>query len=122
MADLGFKIKCEGDCERIAKVLIGWLKIKSPELQKSHTITAPNEQWATVFSEIYSDEIFNHDLTDEAENNIVHITFNVNTKFPSEIDFKDLSNKELLDFLEDFKDLFEDDGFDIEENNESEDD
>jgi hypothetical protein len=122
MADLGFKIKCEGDCERIAKVLIGWLKIKSPELQKSHTITAPNEQWATVFSEIYSDEIFNHDLADEAENNIVHITFNVNTKFPSEIDFKDLSNKELLDFLEDFKDLFEDDGFDIEENNESEDD
>lgn len=122
MANLGFKIKCEGDCERVAKVLIEWLRIKSPELHKKHTITAPNEHWATMFSEIYSDEIFNNDLTEEAENNIVHITFKVDTITPNSIDFKNLSNKDLLDFLEDFKDLFEDDGFNEEDNNESDED
>lgn len=109
---LDFSIKCEGDCERISKVFIEWLKTDSPELKKKQSITAPNAHWAHVFSEIYADEIENHDLADLAEQNVISIDFNVYSYNPLPTDLSKLSNKQLMDlleeFLEDFGDTTED--------------
>lgn len=103
----GFSIKCEGDCERICKVFIEWLKTDSPELKKPQTITAPNAQWAPLFSEIYTSEVENNDLADIAENNVVEITFNVMDV--SLTDLSKLSTEQLNDLLEEFLEEYEED-------------
>ena len=105
---VNFKIASEGDCERVSKVFIEWLKIKSPELQKAHSIDAPSAIWAHLFSEIYADEIANNNLTDEAEENIIQINFFVD-KINHKQDLSKLSNEELMELLEEFLEDFDDD-------------
>lgn len=106
---LDFKIKCEGDCERIAKVFIQWLKVNSPELKKAQKIYAPNTEWAIFFSEIYANEVENNNLADQAEINTIQVNFMVEDS--KELKLSDLSHEQLLELLEDF----------LEENNEEED-
>lgn len=105
---LDFTIKCEGDCERISKVFIEWLKTDSPELKKRQSIVAPNATWAMLFSEIYASEVENHDLADVAENNILHIDFNVYEQSALPTDLSKLSNQQLMDLLEEFLEDFGD--------------
>jgi hypothetical protein len=109
---VNFKISSEGDCERVSKVFIEWLRIKSPELKKEQHVEAPSAIWAQLFSEIYADEIANNNLTDEAENNIIQINFYVDS-ISNKPDLSKLSNEELMELLEEF---LED--FDEEEDNE----
>lgn len=105
---VSFKISSEGDCERVSKVFIEWLKINSPELKKPQTVEAPNERWAYLFSEIYADEIANNDLTDKAEKNIVQVNFYVEA-IQTKQDLSKLSHEELLEMLSDFLEDFDDD-------------
>lgn len=105
---LDFKIKCEGDCERISKVFVEWLKIDSPELKKRQSIVAPNAQWATLFSEIYASEVENHNLADTAEDNIINIDFNVLDHSQEIPDLSKLSNEQLMELLEEFLEDFGD--------------
>ena len=109
MAKLDFVIKCEGDCERISKVFIEWLKTGSPQLKKKQTIQASHVAWATLFSEIYADEIENHDLADTAEDNVIHIDFNVMESSQDGYDLTKLSTEELVELLEEFMNDISDD-------------
>ena len=95
-----FKIQCEADCERVAKVFTSWLEIDSPQLQRPQTILAPTEEWATLFSYIYADEIENQNLEVEAEKNIIQVSFNIVNKRADKL--KDLTKQDLLDLLQDF--------------------
>ena len=113
--NLDFKIKCEGDCERVSKVFVEWLKTSSPELKKRHAIEAPNEQWAILFSEIYANEVENNNLAEQAERNVLEIDFKINSH--SGMKLTDLSNEQLLELLEEFLEEYNE-----EDNNESEDD
>lgn len=111
---LDFTIRCEGDCERISKVFVEWLKTESPELKKRQSIMAPNAKWAMLFSEIYASEIENNNLADTAEDNIIHIDFNV-TEGPRRMDLSKLSNEELMELLEEFLEDFGDEEDESEE-------
>ena len=112
-----FHISSEGDCERVAAILIKWLKEnKRAELEKKHTIAAPHERWALMFESIYGDEIVNHDLQDVASANIIELTFIVEEIDHSVQDaLSNMSDDELLDALGDFLAEREDDDDDDEE-------
>lgn len=75
-----FIIRSEGDCERISKVFVAWLKTNSPELKTKQIVTAPNEGWATLFANIYEDDIINNGVSEAAEKNIIKVQFNVSDK------------------------------------------
>jgi hypothetical protein len=98
--NLDFKIKCEGDCERVSKVFVEWLKTNSPELKKRHSIEAPSSGWAIFFSEIYANEVENNNLSDKAEQNVIQIDFSINS--PNGVNLSDLSNEQLLELLEEY--------------------
>ena len=121
-----FHISNEGDCERVAAILIKWLKTnKKAELEKKHTIAAPCERWALMFESIYGDEIVNHDLQDVAAANIIELTFIVEEIDNSVQDaLSNMSDDELLDALGDFlaerEDDLDDDDDDEEEDNPNE--
>jgi hypothetical protein len=99
-----FHISNEADCERVAAILIKWLKTnKREELEKKHTIASPCERWALMFESIYGDEIVNHDLQDVAAANIIELTFIVEEIDNSVQDaLSNMSDDELLDALGDF--------------------
>ncbi len=117
-----FVIGCEGDCERVAAVLIGWIKNNNKKmLKKSHTVRSPNEMWAFMFEEIYTDEILTHNLEDKAKEAVIQLVFEVDT-FKGEspiVDLDDLSDEDLLDA---FRDLLGDIDEDNDEEEEEEDD
>ena len=118
---MNFKISSEGDCERVSKVFIEWLKTKSPELKKPQHILAPAVPWANLFAEIYSDDIANHNLVEEAENNVIQINFHIDTPVPT--DLSKLSTEELVEMLEAFLEEVDEEGFiEIEGDLEEEDD
>ncbi len=99
-----FVIGCEGDCERVAAVLIGWIKNNNKKmLKKSHTVRSPNEMWAVMFEEVYTDEILTHGLEDMAKDSVIQLIFEVDT-FKGEspiVDLDDLSDEDLLDAFRD---------------------
>lgn len=101
-----FKVSSEGDCEALAKVFIQWLKTDSPKLRKKQIVEAPSEEWASLFSGIYADEISNNDLAVEAESNIIQVEFNVifskDRKFNEKL--SDLSQEDLMDLLQEYLD------------------
>jgi|TARA_R100000084_G_C4652967_1_gene151008 hypothetical protein len=96
----GFLIKSEGDCERVCKVFMQWLKDNSPELKQKQSITAPSEQWASFFAEIYEDELLNNSLEKLAEKNIIQVEFNIENKSSND----SLSAEDLLTMLQNFLD------------------
>lgn len=110
-----FKVASEGDCEALAKVFIQWLKDDNPKLRQKQVVEAPNEAWASLFSEIYADEIDNNDLAVKAERNMIQVEFNVlERKF--NVKLSDLSQEDLLDLLQEYLDSgnvdqLPDDGF-----------
>ena len=112
MSDIpDFICKCEGDVERITSVFCEWLKTESVDLNKQYTIRVPNELWANVFVDIYTDALYNHGLADKAENNVIQITFQVENSILSSDEWGDLSkmsNEELLDAIEDLLEDMED--------------
>lgn len=112
-----FIISSEGDCERVAKVFVQWLKNDDEQLKKKQYVKSPNEDWAILFSDIYADEIGNNDLASKAEDRIIQVEFSVET--PDHTDLSNLSNDELMDKLQEFLEDLEDD-FDIEEDNDDE--
>lgn len=113
-----FIIKCEGDCERISKVFIKWLQEDSPLLKSSPVLKASTPKWANIFASVYSDTVFNYDLTEKAENNVINVRFvDLKTK-DDEVDDLDyefgfeppdpeefrMSKEELNDLLDEFLD------------------
>jgi hypothetical protein len=118
-----FHISSEGDCERVAAILIKWLKTnKRAELKKKHTIAAPHERWALMFESIYGDEIVNHDLQDVATANIIDLTFIVEVIDHSVQDaLSNMSDEELLEALGDFLAEREDADDDDDDEDEEED-
>ena len=114
MSRARFKISNEGDCERVAKVFRQWVSEDSAALSQGAVITVPNPKWASIFSEIYADEISNWDLADEAEQRIIDVVFEVDGPFGIDVatldddELQDLLDQ-LLDELEDEKDEDEDD-------------
>ena len=102
-----FICRCEGDLERISQVFVGWLKSDDPTIyaDKMYTIRVPNEYWAPLFVDLYTDAIENHDLADVAEQNVIQITFQVeHSILENEEEFRELQNmtdEELLDTLQD---------------------
>lgn len=117
-----FLIQSEGDCERVAAVLVKWLKDNNQEmLEKNHSIAAPCARWALMFEAIFSDEIENHDLHDVAAENVIELTFVVDTINHSIRDsLSNMSDDELLDALGDYLAEREDDIEDDEDNDEDE--
>tara|TARA_B100001093_G_scaffold152768_1_gene145474 strand:- start:27492 stop:27866 length:375 start_codon:yes stop_codon:yes gene_type:complete len=101
MKTSNFSITCEADCERVAKVFVKWLQDKSPELAKKQKIISPNDIWAELFSNIYTDELINNGLENEAEDNIINVEFNI---VDESFNYKDLKNQDLMDLLQDFLD------------------
>ena len=103
-----FICRCEGDLERISAVFIGWLKNNSVNQEKSYTIRVPNEYWASLFVDVYTDCIENHDLAEVAEQNVIQITFQVeNSVLEDDEEWQKLQNmtdEELLDTLQDLLD------------------
>lgn len=99
-----FLIQCEADCERVAAVLIKWLKDENKEmLARTHTISSPNEMWAMMFESIYSDEVVTHDLQESASTNVIQLTFQVDSlNNPLTDPFSDMSDDDLLDALGEF--------------------
>ena len=116
-----FVCRCEGDLERVSEVFVGWLKADNVNKDRSYTILVPNEYWAGLFVDIYTDCICNHDLADKAEENVIQITFQVENSIldgNEEWDkLRDMSDEELLDTLNDLLDELDD-----KEDNEDEDD
>lgn len=114
MSKADFICKCEGDLERISQVFITWLQNNDVNSNKMYTIRVPNEYWASLFVDVYTDQIYNYNLADEAEKNVIQITFQVERSIlESEEEWdklKDLSDEELLDALNELlEDLEEDD-------------
>jgi len=118
-----FLIQCEADCERVAAVLVKWLKDNNNEmLTRTHTIQSPNEMWAVMFESIYSDEIVTHDLQEEATKNCINLTFHVEAIDPIQDTLSDMSDEELLDALGEFlADREDDDDLDEEEEDNTDD-
>ena len=113
-----FVIGCEGDCERVAAVLVGWLKNNNKAmLKKTHTVRSPNPVWASLFEQIYTDEIVTHNLEEKATKQIIQLVFEVdNYQGDPIVDIEDLSDEELLDA---FRELLEDDDDDDEEDDDN---
>jgi hypothetical protein len=114
-----FICRCEGDLERIAAVFAGWIKNDSVEKDRDYTIRVPNELWAPLFVDIYTDVLANLQLDKKAEDNIIQITFQVensvlDTKEEWE-SLKDLTDDELLEALEELMDDLEDEDDDEED-------
>tara|TARA_R100001594_G_scaffold149904_1_gene209134 strand:+ start:1312 stop:1662 length:351 start_codon:yes stop_codon:yes gene_type:complete len=101
MKPTSFSIRSEADCERVAKVFVQWLQDRSPQLKKRHTVVAPSDIWAHLFSDIYTDELCNNNLADIAEKNIIQVEFNITNEEPLELD-----NTDILNLLQDFLDSF----------------
>ena len=118
-----FLIQCEADCERVAAVLVKWLKDNNKEmLTRNHTISSPNEMWAVMFESIYSDEIVTHDLQETASEHVIQLTFQVDhLNNPMTDPFADLSDDELLDALGEFLADREDEDKDDEEEDNTDD-
>lgn len=110
-----FTISSEGDCERVAKVFVQWLKNDDKQLKKQQYVKTPNEMWAYLFSDIYADEVGNNDLASKAEQNVVQVEFAVDSA--SHTDLSKLSSDELMNKLQDFLESLEDD-FDLDEEDE----
>lgn len=78
---------------------------------RQYVIRVPNELWAQLFVDVYTDDIENHCLADVAEANVIQITFQVQESLLDEFEWKklsEMSNDELLDALEDLIDDLED--------------
>ena len=107
-----FVCTCEGDLERVSAVFIQMLKNPSKiDKDRSYVIRVPNELWATLFVDIYTDDIENYCLDEEAEANVMQITFQVQESILEKEEWKklsEMSNEELLDALEDLMDDLED--------------
>jgi hypothetical protein len=119
-----FLIQCEADCERVAAVLVKWLKDENKEmLARTHTISSPNEMWAMMFESIYADEVVTHDLQETASTNVIQLTFQVERiNNPMDDPFSDLSDDELLDALGEFlADRDDDDDTDEEDEDKTDD-
>jgi hypothetical protein len=117
-----FVIGCEGDCERVAAVLVGWIKNKNKAmLKKSHTVRSPTEMWALMFEEIYTDEIVTHGLEDQAKNSIVQLIFEVDN-FKGDTPLVDLDGLSDEDLLDAFRDLIGDDDDDDDDEEDDDDD
>lgn len=119
-----FYVKCEGDIERVCQVFTGWLRTNDVNFDKLYRVRVPNERWAHIFVDIYSDYVSNESLEEEAEANIINIVFEVDetTLTPEEFNtLKDLSDEELLDALEDFITDLEDDTDDDDDDEENND-
>lgn len=107
-----FICSCEGDLERVSAVFVQMLK-DPVKMQKDrqYVIRVPNELWAQLFVDVYTDDIENHCLADVAEANVIQITFQVQESLLDEFEWKklsEMSNDELLDALEDLIDDLED--------------
>lgn len=117
-----FVCKCEGDLERISSVFLGWLKNNDVNTDRQYTIRVPNEYWANLFVDVYTDSIQNHGLEEEAEAKIINITFQVeNSVLEDEADWdklKNLTDDELFEALEELMDDLDDE----DDNDEDEDD
>ena len=113
-----FVIGCEGDCERVAAVLVGWIKDNNKEmLKKTHTVRSPNPMWAVMFEQIYTDEIVTHDLQDTASKRIIQLVFEVDDMQGEPlIDIEDLTDEEILDAFRDLLGDEDDDDEDDEDN------
>lgn len=127
-----FIIRCEGDCERVSKAFIKWLQEDSPLLKASPVLKASTPKWAEIFASIYSDTVFNYDLTEKAEANVINVRFvDLKTKDdevddleyefgfePPDPDETPMSVEELHDLLDDFlKDMTPEEEDDEEDNN-----
>lgn len=120
-----FVCKCEGDLERISSVFLGWLKNNDVNTEKQYTISVPNEWWANLFVDVYTDSIHNYGLAEEAEATIINITFQVeNSILESDADWeklKDLTDDELFEALEELMDDLDDNVEDDEDDKDEED-
>ena len=114
-----FICRCEGDLERVSSVFVQMLKDPSKiEKDRQYTIKVPNELWATLFVDVYTDDIENHCLGEEAEANVMNITFQVEASILEEDEWKklsDMTNDELLEALEDILEDLEDEEEDDED-------
>lgn len=122
MSSADFICNCEGDVERITAVFAEWLEAGSVDLNKQYTIRVPNELWANVFVDIYTDVLHNRDLAHKAEQNVIQITFQVENSLLDQSEWNELSkmsDEELLDAIEDLLDDMEDED-DPEEGDEEE--
>ncbi len=119
-----FLIQCEADCERVAAVLVKWLKDENKEmLARTHTISSPNEMWAVMFESIYADEVVTHDLQETASEHVIQLTFQVDhLNNPMTDPFSEMSDDELLDALGEFLADREDDDDTEEEEEDNTDD
>ena len=118
----GFLVKSEGDCERVCKVFIQWLQENSPQLKEKQIIVAPNEIWASLFTEIYEDEILNNDLDNEAKENVIQVEFNITDTKRETYDAEDLLSmlQDLLNNLDKGEDSLEIDFMEDDEENDDE--
>lgn len=116
-----FVCKCEGDLERVSSVFVGWLKNNDVNTDKQYTISVPNEWWANLFVDVYTDSIHNHGLAEEAEATVINITFQVERSILEDEEdwekLKNLTDDELFEALEDLMDNLDD-----EDDNEEDDD
>ena len=111
MSRANFKINSEGDCERVAKVFRLWVQQNDQEALKNGALcSVPHPGWASIFTDIYADEIGNYDLADTAEKNIIDVIFEVDGPY-GHMD-KDLSKEDLQDLIDE---LLDDLGYDEEE-------
>ena len=105
-----FICRCEGDLERISKVFVTWLRNNDVNQDKSYTIRVPNEYWASLFVDVYTDEICNNSLEEEAEANVIQITFQVENSVMETEEWtalQDMTDEELLDAINDLMDELE---------------
>jgi len=107
-----FICRCEGDLERISAVFAGWIKNDSVEKDRDYVIRVPNELWAPLFVDVYTDVLVNHRLDKKAEDNVIQITFQVERSVLDSKEqweqLKDLTDEELLEALEELMDDLED--------------
>ena len=99
--DNKFLVKSEGDCERVCKVFIQWLHENSPQLKEKQIIVAPKANWASLFTDIYEDEILNNGLDSQAKENVIQVEFNIADTKRDTYDAEDLLSM-LQDLLNSF--------------------
>ena len=124
MSKPDFIVKCEGDIERVCSVFCQWLKTDDTLTSKTHRIQVPNEYWAELFVDIYTDEIANNSLSEEAEANSLNLVFEPTHSILDEggLDsLKGLTNDALLDAMHDAIEELEDRRRDEEEDDDEED-